>query len=356
MQKQFKIFLVFLLIPFLGFSNDDFTFSKQRVINRAYVVNSDAGINIDNSYGNIFVTTWNEDKIEIEVLIKVSGDNENWVNQRFESIDVNFTALKNMVTAKTVFNNNVSRNNGKNNNFQINYTIKIPKNGTATLVNKYGGISTTDLYSTTDITCKYGKLNLGSLNGNSNKIEMGYCSKSSAEYLKNANIVSRYSGIKVEKASKIDLISDYSDIEIVEGNDVKYTSRYGSVKVGKVNSLDAVGHYLTINIGSIVNELKLYAKYSGVTIDAIQAKAKNINIVSGYTGVNIGFQPNYSFDFDITVKYGDFKYDSDLNVNSREETNVSKKISGYYKKKGENRITVTSDYGNVKLYKNDVSK
>ncbi|HSD07290.1 hypothetical protein [Flavobacterium sp.] len=356
MQKQFKIFLVFLLIPFLGFSNDDFTFSKQRVINKAYAVNSDAGINIENSFGNIFVTTWNEDKIEIEVLIKVSGDNEKWVNERFEAIDVNFTALKNLVTAKTVFDKNVSRNNGKNNNFQINYTIKIPKNGTVTLLNKYGGISTTDLYSTTDITCKYGKLNLGSLNGNSNKIEMGYCSKSSAEYLKNANITSRYSGIKVEKAGKIDLLSDYSDIELVESNDVKYTSKYGSVKVGKVNSLDAVGNYLTIDVGSIANELKLYAKYSNITIDAIQAKAKNVNIVSGYTGVNIGFHPNYSFDFDITVKYGDFKYDNDLNVSSREETNITKKISGYYKKKGENKITVTSDYGNVKLYKNDVSK
>jgi len=356
MKKQFKIFFLFLLMPFLGYSNEDFGYSKQKSINKAYLVNSDAGINIDNSYGTIFVTTWNEDKIEIDVLIKVSGDSEKWVNQRIDAIDVNFIALKNMVTAKTVFENNVSKNNGKNNSFEINYTIKIPKNGSVTLNNKYGGISTTDLFSSTNINCKYGKINLGKLNGNSNTIQIGYCSKSTIDYLKNGSVISKYSGLKIDRLAKIDLISDYSEIEIGEGSDIKYNSKYGSVKIDKVNSLDANGNYLTIDIGSISNQLKLYTKYSNVTIDAIQPKASNITIAAGYTGVNIGFQSNYVFDFDVTVKYADFKYDNELNVNSKEETNYTKRISGFYKKKGENKITVTSDYGNVKLYKNDVQK
>lgn len=354
MKKQFKIFIIFFLIPFLGFSNDDFNHTKQKTINKAYVVNSDAGIDINNSYGNIFVTTWNEDKIEINVLIKVSGDSEKWVNERIDAIDVNFKALKNLVSAQTVFKNNVSRNNGKNNNFQINYTIKIPKNGSVTLLNKYGGISTTDLFSTTNIICKYGVINLGSLNGYNNKIEIGYCSKSTIESLKNAIVVSKYSGLNVAKVGKIDLISDYSDIEIEEGNDVKYVSKYGSVVVGKINSLDAIGDYLTIKVGSISNYLKLNAKYSNISIKNIQAKANNIFIKAGYTGIDIGFQPNYAFDFEVAVKYGDFKYDSELSVYSREENNSAKIVNGFYKKKGENKVTIISDYGNVKLFKNDV--
>lgn len=353
MKKQFKIVLTLLLIPFLGFSNDDFNYSKQKNINKAYIVNSDAGINIDNSYGNIFVTTWNEDKIEIEVLIKVSGDSEKWVSQKLDAIDVNFMALKSMVTAKTVFENGVSKNNGRNNSFEINYTIKIPKNGTVTLNNKYGNISTTDLFSSTDINCKYGKINLANLNGNNNKIQIGYCSKSTIEYLKNGTVTSKYSGLQIERLAKIDLISDYSEIQIGEGNEVKYNSKYGSVKIDKVNSLDANGNYLTIDIGSLVNQIKLYTKYSNVSIDAIQPKANNVAIVAGYTGINIGFQSSYVFDFDVAVKYGDFKYDSELTVNSKEETNYTKRVSGYYKKKGENKIMVTSDYGNVRLYKND---
>jgi hypothetical protein len=357
MKKQFKILLAFIfLIPLLGFSNDDFNYSKQKTISKAYIVNSDAGINIDNSYGNIFVTTWNEDKIEIIVQIKVSGDSEKWVNQKLDAIDVNFTGLKNMVTAKTIFENNFSNKSGRNNNFEINYTIKIPKNGTVALNNKYGNISTADLFSTTDINCKYGNINLANLNGNSNKIQIGYCSKSTIESFKNGNITAKYSGLKIDRTAKIDLISDYSEIEITEGHDVKYNSKYGSVKIDKVNSLDANGNYLKIDIGSISNKLKLYTKYSTVSIDAIQPKANNVTIAAGYSGVDIGFQSNYIFDFDVTVKYADFKYDNELSVNSKEENNNTKRISGFYKKKGGNKITVTSDYGNVKLYKNDVQK
>jgi len=354
MKKQFNILLLtLLLIPFLGFSNDDFNYTKQKNISKAYIVNSDAGINIDNSYGNIFVTTWNEDKIEIEVIIKVSGDNEKWVNEKLAGIDVDFNALKSMVSAKTIFTNTSTKNNGRNNNFEINYTIKIPKNGTVKLNNKYGNIGTSDLFSTTDINCKYGKINLGKLNGNSNTILISYCNNSTIESLKNGAVTARYSGLRMEGVNKLDLLSDYSEIDIVEGNDVKYNSRYGSVKIKKLNSLDGNGNYLTIYVGSLSNQLKLNTKYSNISIDAIQAKANSINIVAGYSGVNIGFQPNCTFDFDVSVRYGDFRYDNELNVNSREETNTAKKISGFYKKKGENRISVTSDYGNVKLYKND---
>ncbi|MDR6844281.1 hypothetical protein [Flavobacterium granuli] len=355
MKKQFNILLLtLLLIPFLGFSNDDFNYTKQKVINKAYIVNSDAGINIDNSYGSIFVTTWNEDKIEIEVLIKVSGDNEKWVNQKLAGIDVDFIALKSMVSAKTVFGNTSTKNNGRNNNFEINYTIKIPKNGTVKLNNKYGNIGTSDLFSTTDINCKYGKINLGKLNGNSNTVQISYCSSSTIEYLKNGMITSKYSGLKMNEVSKLDLLSDYSEIDINEGNDVKYNSKYGSVRIKKINSLDGNGNYLTIDVGSVSNQLKLNTKYSNISIDAMQAKANNINIVAGYTGVDIGFQSNYNFDFDISVRYGDFKYDNELTVNSKEETNYTKRVSGFYKKKGENKISITSDYGNVKLYKKEV--
>jgi hypothetical protein len=352
MKKQYNIFLFLFLIPFFGYSNDDYTYSKQRNIKKVYAVNSDAGINIDNSYGTIFVTTWDEDKIEIDVLIKVSGDNEKWVNQKLAGIDVDFIALKSMVTAKTVFENSNTKNNGRNNNFEINYTIKIPRNGTVKLNNKYGNISTSDLFSTTDINCKYGKINLGKLNGNSNTILIGYCSNSTIEYLKNGAITSKYSALKIDGVSKLDLLSDYSEIEVIEGNDIKYNSKYGSVKIQKVNSLDANGNYLTIDIGSLSNQLKLYTKYSTVSIDAIQAKANNVTIVAGYTGVNIGFMANYVFDFDVTVKYANFKYDNDLDVSSKEETNYTKKVSGFYKKKGVNQVTITSDYGNVKMFKN----
>jgi hypothetical protein len=69
---------------------------------KAYYVNPNATLSIDNSYGTISVTTWNEDKIELDISIKVSGDNVNWVNQRIRTIAVDIVALKGMISAKTI--------------------------------------------------------------------------------------------------------------------------------------------------------------------------------------------------------------------------------------------------------------
>lgn len=350
MKKQYNLLLLVLLIPFLGFSHgDDFSYSKQKNIKKAYIVNPDAGLNIDNSYGNIFVTTWDEDKIELDILIRVSGNSENWVHKRINDIDVEIIALKNLISAKTVIGNLGYQNSGNNNSFEINYTIKIPKNGNVKLNNKYGNIITTDLRSSTDITCKYGKITLGKLSDNRNNIQMEYCSGSSIDFLKNGTVTAKYSGIRINEATKLDLVSDYTDVVIQEGGDVKYNSKYGTIRIQKLKSLDATGNYLTLKIGEVLDQMKLNTKYSNVSIGVINAKANNIAIVAAYTGVKIGYQPNYAFDFDVKVKYANLEYDSDLEFDVNKETGNSKTYSGFNKRKGINTVSIISDYGNVVL-------
>ncbi|MFV8364109.1 hypothetical protein ACNQGO_12055 [Flavobacterium sp. ZT3P35] len=352
MKKQFKIVLLLALIPFLGFSNEpDYIHSKQKIIKKTYFVNSDAGLYIDNSYGTISVSTWDEDKTELDIVIKVSGDNENWVNQRLTDINIDIIALKGLITAKTILGNSSYKSNGKNNSFQINYTLKIPRNGSVKLHNKYGNINTADLFTEAEIKCKYGKIALGRLSGNSNNVLVEYCSNSTISYLKNANIVAKYSNLKIGEVIKLDLTSDYTDIEIQESDAIKYSSQYGTIKIQNVKSLDASGNYLTLKIGELSNTLKLSTKYSNVTIGTISAKANSIAIAAGYTGLNIGFDANFAFDFNVSVKYASFKHDNELEIDSKEDSNNLKKYSGFYKKKGVNNITIMSDYGNVTLLK-----
>ena len=352
MKKQFKLVLLLVLIPFLVFSNEfDYIHSKQKIIKKTYFVNSDAGLYIDNSYGTISVSTWDEDKTELDIVIKVSGDNENWVNQRLTDIDIDIVALKGLITAKTILGNSSYKSNGKNNSFQINYTLKIPKNGSVKLHNKYGNIYTADLFSEAEIKCNYGKIALGRLSGNSNTVLVEYCSNSTISYLKNANIIAKYSNLKIGEVTKLDLTSDYTDIEIQESDFIKYSSKYGTIKIQNVKSLDASGNYLTLKVGELSNNLKLSTKYSNITIGSINAKANSVNITAGYTGLNIEFNANFAFDFNVSVKYASFKHDNALEIDSKEDSNNLKKYNGFYKKKGVNKITIMSDYGNVTLLK-----
>ena len=351
MRKQLNLLILLFLIPILGFSNNtDFTYSRQKTIKKAYLVNSDAGLNIDNSFGNISVTTWDEDKIELDVLIKVSGESEKWVNQKINDIDVDITALKALISAKTIIGSGINKCN-RNCNFEINYTIKIPKNGSVTLNNKYGNIISGDLNSSTDIICKYGKIKLGRLNGDTNNIRIDYCDDSSILFLKNSDITSKYSKLKINQVAKLDLTSDYTDVVIQNSDNVKYLGKYGDLNIQKANSLDVSGNYVSIEITELFNQLKFNAKYSDLNVGTVNSKANNIFVVSGYGDISIGFQPNYAFDFAVSTRYADFNYDSDLDINNKSETNNSKVYSGFYKKKGINSVSIKSAYGDVTITK-----
>jgi hypothetical protein len=356
MKKQCKLLLLMLLIPFLGFSNDNLAFTKQKNIKKAYFVNADAGINIDNLYGNINVTTWDEDKIEIDVLIKVSGNNEKWVNSRINDIDIDIQALKNLVSAKTIMAKSAFLKNGKNNSIEVNYTIKIPKNGSIDLNNKYGNIITGDLINNANIVCEYGKITLGKLAGNTNKIQIEYCPNSNIDYIKNGYVEARYSGLKINEAVTIDLDTNYTDLTILESQNIKYDCNYGKFKFPKVNSLVGSGNYLTVDIGAIFNKLNLETHYSKITIGSINDKANNITIDAGYTDLSIGYDANYAFDFDIKTRFANFKNEDNLQILNTEGQKTSKQINGFYMKKGVNKLSVSLDYGNISLIKNSNHK
>ena len=351
MKKHYNILILFILIPFLGFSNDDTFISKEKNIKKTYIVNSNAGIDIENKYGNITVSTWDENKIDLDITIKVSGGNENWVNERLNSIDVDINALKSMVTAITNIGNSSLKSRGSSNSFEINYVIKIPKNGTVKLNNKYGNITTLTLESTTDIACKYGKIILGKLNGDSNRIEIGYSQNSSIDYIKNGNIEARYSGIKINESGNLNLDANYTDVSLLEGQNIKCKGNYGSFKFQKINSLIGSSNYVTISAAEILNSLSVDATYSKINVDSMSEKSKNVNINTGYTNISLGYDANYSFDFDINTRYGSIKNDSSLEVLVSEIKSNTKRISGYNKKKGQNKVIINSSYGNVILTK-----
>ena len=352
-MKLHKILLLLLSIPIFGFSfNEEGNFVKQRIINKAYFVNADVGIKISNSYGNITIQTWDENKIELEILIKVTGDNEKWVNKRFDAIDVDLKAFTNLVTAKTIIEDSDSyNNNNHNNSYEINYVIKIPKNGIINLENKYGNIFTTDLINDVSINCKYGKIVLGKINGNSCNIELGYCPKSTIEFLKNGKIEAKYSGLSISNANNLNLDTDYTDVFVDDCQNLVYQSNYGKLNLKKINQIKGSGNYMSLIIGELENNLDLESNYSKIAIGLVHEKANNIIIDSRYSDVSIGYDSNFAFNFNLSTKYGNINYDKDFEIINSEITNSTKAVDGFHKQKSNNKVNISSMYGNINLVK-----
>jgi hypothetical protein len=348
MKNLFKLILFFLGTTVVMATNHNGKFTKQKTLQKTVIVNSDATLSIKNKYGNLMITTWDEDKIGIEVTITVSADSEKWVEQKLNLITVDFSGSKSLYYAETKIDSNESY--GRNSSMEINYIIKIPKNGSVKLDNKYGDIIMHDLNGSSDIICKYGRITLGKLNNSLNTIKIDYCTKSTIESVNKVFIEAKYSGITIENFDAIDLNSSFTDVIIANGTNLNYKSNYGKITVGKVTNLEGNGNYLTINIDEIQRNLKLSTNYSNLTLRSISEKANDISIQAGYTNIKINYSPAYVFDFDISTKYGNFKTDAELTYNSKVEKNSSNSYQGFYKKSGVNNLRLSSNYGNISLY------
>ena len=83
------------------------------------------------------------------------------------------------------------------------------------------------------------------------------------------------------------------------------------------------------------------------------ADAGNLTLKSDYTGIKIGYDLQYHFNFEIATEYA--------GVNGKEafEINISKEKSGekYYKgyhgsDNSGNMVNITRDYGGITFYQN----
>lgn len=358
MKISFKAIMILFLLPTTLLAHDKWKgkYTKEKKINKTYTVSKDATLDVDNSYGHLYITTWNENRIEIEVHIKTNGNNEEKVQKKLDEIDVAFDASNSFVSAKTLFNKDKSWWKGWNNNnvnMEINYTIKMPVSNNVELSNDYGSINLDRIEGDAKISCDYGKLDIGELRGNNNQLNFDYTSKSTIDYMKSGKINADYSGFTLDEVGDLELVADYTQSTINSARNVEYVCDYGKIQLGKAANVKGRGDYLTQRLGTVDGNVDLTSDYGSIRIERLSANAGNVSIRSDYTGIKIGHDPGYNFTFEIRLEYAGLNDNDDFEYNTKRIDGSDKYYQGYYGSESSgNRVSITSEYGGVSFYKN----
>ena len=333
--------------------NGKWAHERSKTIKKEFSVNSDALLRISNKYGNVDMVSWDQNRVEIEVTITVSGNNESKVNSRLQEIDVKFNSSSTEVSAKTVIESSSGWFNSGNNkmNYQIDYKVKVPVTNSLNVTNDYGSISLNEIRGHAEINCDYGKILIGSLYHEDNEINIDYTSNSTIEFMNSGNINADYSQITVEKSKSIRLNADYTDTKINSIEDLEFSCDYGKIDIGNVNAVEGRGDYLTMRFGDIYKKLIIEADYGGIKVERRMKGFEQVNVKSDYTGIKMGLEEGISFDFRVKLGYGGFDLDGDnVNYSKKEVKTSSKYYEGYVNQQNSgSKIEVDSDYGGVKL-------
>lgn len=360
MKKQlYKLLFALFFIPLVALANDNDKdkYEKSKSIKKEYTVNADALLRIDNRYGNVDVTSWNENRVVIEVKITVSGNDEDNVLKRLEMIDVKFEASRSEVYAQTLIEKNKSKwswswGKKSNINYKINYTIKVPVTNNIDLDNDYGNISLNEIRGDASINCDYGKIMIGELHSKNNKINIDYTNESTIGFMNGGSINADYSKFTLEEAGDIKLNADYSTSVFEKMNNINYNCDYGSLKVNNGRSVIGNGDYLSTKLGSISKIVKIDADYGSIRIDNLMDGFEYVEISSNYAGIKIGVPKSSAFDFKLQLSYSGFKRDDDrFSFSQQIVKSSSKYYEGYFKSKNAGPyIKIDSDYGGVTFY------
>ncbi|WP_420402220.1 hypothetical protein [Flagellimonas sp.] len=355
------VFLTLALLPLMLVANNGKLkgrYTKEKTIKKEFNVNSDALFKVRNSYGNLNITSWNEDRVVVEVHIKTNGNNEEKVQDRLDEIDVDFENSNSLVSARTMFGDRGKSWGwkwGRRNNVsvQVNYTVKIPIKNSVSLSNDYGNIYLDRVDGHAKISCDYGKIDIGELRGRNNELRFDYTSRSNFEYINSAEIIADYSGFTVEKAGNLIIKADYTNSVVREMENLEYASDYGSLEVNEVNNVSGNGDYVGVKLGTVHGDVSITSDYGSLKIDQMAPDAGDINIKTDYTGMKIGYHPDYHFDFEISAEYAGVSGKEPFEINISKEKSSEKYYKGYYGSENSgNTVLITTDYGGITFYQN----
>lgn len=350
------LLIAFLIPLFVMGTNPNWKgkYTKEKKINKEFTVNADALLKINNSYGNLHITSWDQNRIVIEVHIKTNGNNEDRVQKKLDRIDVVFEDSRNMVSAKTTFEKKAWSWNwgGRNNvNMEINYTVKVPVTNSVDLSNDYGGISLDKIDGHAKIDCDYGRLDIGRLNADDNQLNFDYTSKSTIEFIRSGKINADYSGYEIEEAGNLSINADYTSSKVNKAAHVQYSCDYGSITVENARDIKGSGDYVSAKLGVIHGNVDITADYGSVKIEEMAADAGNLTIRSEYAGIKVGYNASYHFDFELNLEYASLKGEDDFEINIQRQSSQKKYYKGHYGSSSKNTISITSDYGGVTFSK-----
>lgn len=353
--------LVLLVLPILLSASDGKLkgkYTKEKTIKKEFDVNADALLKVNNSYGNLNITSWNENRVVIEIHIKTNGNNEEKVQKKLDGISVDFDASSSMVSARTIFDRNKRSwgwnwGNSNNVNMQINYTIKLPLKNSVNLNNDYGSIILDRVDGHAKINCDYGRLEIGELRGRNNQLTFDYTSKSTIDFIESGTINADYSGFTIGKAGDLIIKADYTNSTVEKMSNLDYNTDYGKIEIGEAENIQGTGDYITVKLGTLHGNVDLSADYGSIRINKMASDAGNLRINGDYTGIKIGYDSSYNFDFEIKTSYAGVKGKDDFEMRISEVKNTSKYYKGHYGSSNSgNVVNISTEYGGITFFKN----
>ncbi len=280
---------------------------KTKVINRSYTVTAEDKLQIDNSFGDVTVNTWDKPQITVDIEIGARASSDEKVQNIFDEIEVKEDKSDHVISFRThvgeihTHGNSRHDDGGDNRTFYIDYVVHMPAANPMDIHNDFGRTVVPDFKGPVNLTSKYGSLTAGNLANVGNiDVEFG---KATLGDITNGKIVLQYD------------------------NNTRIGTLCGNVKI-----VSEFSNRIQINVGNCVTDL---------------------SVSESYSGIRMVVDKNLSAQITIHTNFGEFHNESEFTIKERHEgdddgPHFDRDYSGTFGD-GKAQIKVKSEFGSLRL-------
>ncbi|MCB0663477.1 MAG: hypothetical protein KDC24_12105 [Saprospiraceae bacterium] len=342
-------------------------FSK--TIKRNFPLTANGLASLDNQYGKVYVKTWDQDRVKVEVKITVRANSEQDAQKVFDKIKIEFAEAADKVAAKTVIDNGGSTWSwwgSSKVDYSIDYDVVIPNNARLDLANKYGDSFIGTINGATTLNIKYGNFQvesakndlsvfLGYGNGtiflaNNVVADGSYCQLKVKE-AKSVKINSKYSKVNIEETGTLDANSQYDSYKIGYVHTFNNEGRYDNLEIGAAEVLNVTSKYAEVSIGELKSSANLDLKYGGANFGKVVKGFNNLNLNGSFADYKIKVEEGANYQVKASADYAGIKYPQVLKVVNEKEKGTYHEIDGYVGQKGARSVIKANlNYGGLKVW------
>ena len=268
---------------------------------KEFNVDQSTELAIENQFGKITLTDWDQNKVSVTYIIEVTDDDEARGKKLMDKIKVEYKQegsrfeFKTQVGEKGKLDLKDSKNSKQT--FKIDYFVKCPGYLKTELSNQFGDISVTSLTGSFDAELQFGSLNAVSLTGPETAIEIQFGTLIIGT-VKDASIEAQHcESIRISDSENVSIEAQFSNLELVAA---------GTVSAELSNS--------QFSLEELSNMLEMESNMGSVKVDKVSANFKSIQIEMNMGDITLGIDPGAGYKLDASVNMGSIKVPEGVKV------------------------------------------
>ncbi|GLR18583.1 hypothetical protein GCM10007940_31990 [Portibacter lacus] len=340
----------------------------EKVIEKSFDITSDGTLDIRNKYGNVTISDWDKNSIDIKVTITVKTGSQSKADEIFDRIDIQFNGSSDYVSAFTEIE---SKSNSwfswgswsSGNDYEIDYEVKMPKTLYLKLENKYGNAYLPDLDNGASVIMKYGNVVMRSIEGKV-ALDLGYgnadfgdlgnltadikYSNIKGSSTQNLNINSKYSSIKIGDVVNVKSETKYDNYVIERAGKITNFGKYDSWDLGEIESLSSETKYTDFVIDYLKKDLDIDQKYGAIRVRKLDCNSDaEVDLEVGFTEIDFDMDGCNDYEIEYEGRYTDLSLTRALDdsvIESGNDTSLNERIGS-----GKRKFDIEMEYGRLKM-------